>query len=657
LRRCLEKEPKNRLHSAADVRIEIDECLGAADQDQAPVMAGPVAAPPRWQRVLPWALAAALLAALVAVLWPRAGTTARQVRFDVLLGGEAIRVDEETKDGVVAVISPDGQTLAYLGLRGNERRLYLRPLKGLEAAAVPGSERAYQPFFSADGREIAFFSDGTLKRAAVAGGAPTTVVPADDARGGAWGPDNTIVFAPTLMSVLMRVPASGGTPVELTKLGPNERTHRWPSILPDGKHVLFMCQLADGAYDDGTIEAARLDTGERKVLVRGGTAPLYVPGYLLYTRRKSLYAVRFDPERLETSGDARLVLAGVMSSGEGIGGGLGNGSSQVSIASSGTAVFIAGASASTVQDLQLSVLDRDGNPLYTHPGRRLFRDPRFSPDAKLVAVRVGDGQTEQIHVLDPSRGSLPKLTTVGTASVVPVWSRNGKLMAYSSDRAQPGGLEVFLMKSDGSGEPKHFASNGNASIATSFSQDDSMLLVSVVNPKTNMDLLTLSIADGKTAVFLQTPASEGAGQFSPDGKWVVYQSQEISGAPTSTSVFVCAYPGCTSRRQVSGDAGLLPFWTKNGTEIVYATPTPGGVTISAVGFRVVGGEVELGKPVPLFEKPMFSAPISTWYHASEDGTKFVVLLMNSSIVEPERRHVTVILNFLDEIRHVMERAK
>jgi serine/threonine-protein kinase len=652
LRRCLEKDPKNRLQSAGDVRLEIDECLAAPVADlSTPGVVTVTAQPPRGQRVLPWALAALLLAALgmtLWALWPRATTPPRPMRLDVRLSGETLAINDNF-DGAVAVISPDGQTLAYHGWGEKGRLLYLRSLDRLESVPVSGSENATQPFFSPDSRSIGFVTTTGIKRVAIAGGAPlpvaTTTVP--EARGATWGPGDVIVSALSATSGLSKVPAGGGTPVALTTLAPGERTHRWPHFLPDGNAVLFMCQRHDATYDDGTIEVVRLDTGARTVLVKGGTAPIYVPGYLLYTRRNSVFAMRFDPASLEVSGEQQLVQAGVMSSGGGMGSGIGNGSSQISIAGDGTMVYIAGTSPAAA-NLKLQIVDRAGNPLYTYKERLPFRDPRFSPDGTLIALRVSDGKTEQIHVLDPARGPLSKLPFDGSFNMLPVWSHDGKRLAFACDRAGSGTLEVCLGSRDGTGTVTTFKSAGNALMPTSFSSDDTHLSVIRINPRTGLDLLTLSIADGRTTTFLETPALEGMGQFRPDGKWIAYQSQDAPNA--RSAVFVRAWPGAGSLRQVSEGAGMMPFWTKEGLEIVYASGSAGRVTVRAVSVKNAGDALELGKPVELFTLPIATPEAAYWYHVTDDGARFVVALEEPGNVAPERKHVTVVFNFLEEIR-------
>jgi serine/threonine-protein kinase len=653
LRRCLEKDPKNRLQSAGDLRLEIEEMLAERADDSSPATANAAPAPtPAWRRFLPWSLAAILLAALIVVLWPKATPPTHVARLDLQLA-EALTVDDNI-DGAVAIVSPDGQSLVYLGERDRVRRLYYRPLDRLEGTPIPGTENAVQPFFSPDSKSVAFFTNGRMNRAALAGGAPVTIAPVANPRGGAWSADDTIVFSGAASTGLWKVPASGGTPVELTKLLANERTHRWPSVLPGGNAVLFICQRNEDAYDDASIEAARIDTGERTVLVNGGTSPLYVPGHLVFVRKNSLFAVRFDPATLKTSGAPVMVLSDVMSTGGGVGASSGNGASQFSIASNGTAVYVSGSTSGIDTSLQLAIVDRNGKADYTYSERARFTDVRFSPDGQRIALRLGDRQGDQIHVFDIARETLTKLTFDGSFSGVPVWSPDGKQIAFMSERRAPGLLDLFIVNSDGTGEVKALASTGVPRVPMSFSPTGDVLAVSEINPATNMDILFVSVADGKATPFLTTPAIEVGGVFSPDGKWILYQYLEPTGIP---AVFVRAVPGGGSLRQVSAGLGVLPYWTKKGAEIIYAMPTPRGATFFAVSVEPAGAALELGKPQELFTLPIATPDNSGWYHVSEDGTRFVVGLVDTSTNALERRHLTLVFNFLDEIRRAVAGGK
>lgn len=652
LRRCLEKDPKARCQSAGDVRIEIDEVLsGAASGDSGPVgIAGskdPGLRPtPMWLHLLPWAIAASLLAALVYAHWPRPVSQDRAMRFEVQLGNEELVVDENI-DGAVAVLSPDGANVAYLGEIGSARRLYIRPLNQLESRALPGTENALQQFYSPNGQSLAYFANGNLMRIPVTGGAPALIAPAADARGGAWGPDDTIVFTTDVSAGLSRVPATGGTPTSLTTLASNERTHRWPWFLPGGKHVLFMCQLVNTSYDEGTIEAVNLASGERKVLVRGGTYPRYVDsGHLLFARANTVYAVGFDPATLEVRGEPRPVFSGVFSTGAAQGGGTGNGGTQISVAANGTALYVAG-QGTPDSSLKLAVVDRTGRVSYEYRELRAFRDPAFSRDGRHVFVRIASDKSEHVHSLDLSRGTLTQILFDGGYSGLPIPAPDGEHMAFASDR---GGktLTAFMGKTDGTGTVTAIAPGDAQRIPTSFSSDNRLVSITELNPKSGVDLLVVTLADGNVRQFLATPANEMMGVFSPDGRWMAYQSADASG---NFEVFVRSYPDGGALRQVSTGGGFLPRWTKKGRELVYGAPSPTGVAIKAVEVTSEGPALALGQPKQLFDLPIALVPLAAPFDSTPDGDRFAVILRSSGqAAAPRRLQVTIVADFFEDIR-------
>ncbi len=577
LRRCLEKDPRNRLQSAGDARIEIDELIaggGAASDSGSGVGAAANASQSSGQfrrsspalRWLPWGIAAVLLTTLVYTLWPKPVVLQPLVKLDVkVASGDELIVDRDN-DGEIAILSPDGQRLVYVGSSPTMRRLYVKSLDSLDSQPIPGTEGGSQPFFSPDGKSIGFVANGVLMRTQLTGGTPVPIVNAAAMRGATWGSDNSVVYTAEMTTGLSRVSASGGSPAVLTKVTGDERTHRWPSFLPGGQAVLFMCQMGSGSYESGTIEAVRLDNGERKVLVRGGTFPRYVEsGHLLYVKQDAVYAVPFDPERLEVHGEGRPVLTGIFSTGDAVGAGSGNGAAQFAVSSNGRAVYLPTGKQSQAQ-MTLAVVDRSGKVTYEYREQKLFRDPKFSPDGKRIAVRVLGDRTEHLHILDLDRSTLTQIMFDGNFSGLPVWSKNGDEIAYATDRSGRG-LEIFLMRSDGTGEQQALTSgSGSTRVPSSFSPDGRLLAFMEVNPKTNMDVLVMSLADKKVTPFLNSPNVELLGSFSPDGKWMAYQVVDASGRP---EVFVRSYPDGGALRQVSSGGGGLPYWTKQGREIVY----------------------------------------------------------------------------------------
>ena len=651
LRRCLEKDPRSRYQSAGDLRIEIEEILsGVPVGDSGPLVQTAMTTPAptsAWRRWLPWGLAAVLLVALVYAARPGPAPSGSPVKFEVSLGTQDLFVDENI-DGPIIVPSPDGSSIVYLGTTAPSRRLFIRELARLDSREIPGTEGAQQQFFSPDGRSLAFFLEGGLVRMPIDGGVPTTLAQAVDARGGSWGPDDSIVFSPSSVSGLWRVPAAGGTAKEVTTLLTNERTHRWPWFLPGGKAVLFICQLANGSYDNGTIEAVRLDTGERKVLVRGGTFPRYVEsGHLIYSRENTVYAVAFDSERLEVRGEPQPVLTGVFATGTGVGAGVGNGGTQIAISSNGTAVYLPGQPQSD-SALKLAVSDRTGTLTYQYPELRSFRDPAFSRDGRRILVRVGDGRSaEHVHVLDPARDTLTKLVFEGGFSGVPVPSPDNEHMAFASDRGGQA-LSVYIVRSDGTGQVTPIGASGPLRIPTSFSPDGRHLAISQVNPRTNMDLMVASVQNAEIKPFLASPENEMMGVFSPDGRWMAYQAGD-GGA--SFDVFVRSFPDAGALRQVSNNGGLMPRWTRGGRELVYLSGTQAGVAMMSVEVSPEGQALTLGKPTELFRLPIALRANALSFDASPDGNRFVMMLTTTGAkASPVRTHATIVLNFFDDIR-------
>ena len=650
LRRCLEKDPRNRYQSAGDIRIDIDEFVAAPSAESVPGPAPP-ATTPLWRRVLPWTIAAGLLIALTVTAWPSAPHPAQTIRLETRLGaGEGLVLDENS-DGALTIVAPDGTALVYAGNTDKGRRLYYRALDRLESTALPGSAGASSHFFSSDGRSIGYFADGALKRMPIAGGAPITLAQASNPRGGTWGPDDTIVYAPDISTGLWRVSASGaGSPTEVTTLQAGERTHRWPSFLPGGRTVLFGCQLNSGSYDDGTIEALRLDTRERKVLVRGGTFPRYVAsGHLVYMRQDTLFALTFDPQTLEVRGEPKPVFGGIVSGGSAVGGSTaGNGAAQISFADTGTVVYLAGTPVKPLS--RLTVLDRSGKPIQSVPGTREYRNPRFSPNGRQIAVQVSDSKVDSVYLFDRDRDTLGRMTVDGSPSGFPVWSFDGRHIAYY--REHPGkGFDVYLMRADGAGDARPLTSGALTLVPGSFVPDGKTIVVMEQNPKTGMDLISVGLEDRTTSPILNSTANEMLPAVSPDGKWLAYQADEA--APGSFDVFVRTYPGSGAKRQVSTTGGVTPFWTKQGKELVYCAGGPTVWSVMAVDVSVQGEALLFGNPHKLFDVTLAVPANGIALAASADGNQFTALLPDQSALPAKQTHVTIVFNFFEEIRRAL----
>ena len=327
-------------------------------------------------------------------------------------------------DGTAAILSPDGAHMAFIAVGSDQkRRIYLRPLDQLQAAALSGTENAHNPFFSADGQWLGFFADGKLKKILARGGAAVTLCDAPDDRGGSWGEDGTIVFAPSFGAPLSKLSSAGGTPQPLTSLDTQagELTHRWPQVLPGGKAVLFTSNTATGNYEDADIVVYSMASGQRKTVQRGGYHARYLStGQVIYMHEGTLFAVPFDLKRLDVTGQPTPILDDVVTN-------PGNAGAQFSYSETGNLLYVAGGR--VIQNLSVYWMDRQGKftPLRETPGAHLTGAlpwwapaPAFSADGKRLALQIRDAKRTDIWVYEWERDTLTRLTFSGESNQNPV---------------------------------------------------------------------------------------------------------------------------------------------------------------------------------------------------------------------------------------------
>ncbi len=363
-------------------------------------------------------------------------------------------------------LSPDGTHLVYVASRGgSQQQLYLRAMDSLEAEPIGGTEGAEDPFFSPDGQWVGFWARGQLKKVSISGGATLTLADGRNSRGTSWGPNETIVFAPIAREGLWQVSAAGGAPQELTTLKEGETSHRWPQLLPDGKTVLFTVGIG-GSYGDAHIAVQRLEEGEHRVLIRGGTFARHVPtGHLVFYRAGTMMAVLFDPVRLEVTGMPAPVLEGIQSSPNNRGVG------HFSLSHLGTLVYVPGG-ASEGGSSSLVWVDREGavEPLGAPP--HAYRGPRLSPDGQRLAVEIA-GTKRDIWVYDIARQTLTRLTFEGE-NQQPQWTPDGKRVTWRSIRdGVPGNL--FWKLADGTGAVERLTTSEFRQQPGSWSPDGQLL--------------------------------------------------------------------------------------------------------------------------------------------------------------------------------------
>ncbi len=637
LRRCLQKDAQRRLHDLADARLEIEEALAPPGALPAPHAPEPVSAARRGRRarqLAPWAVAAASLLVAAGVYWiPWRGSAPAAppvTRFEIVLPPK----DYQWFLGDPALaISPDGSSLVYVAGTTRGPQLFRRRIDEYEATPIPGTEGAKAPFFSPDGQWVGFFADGKLKKVSLAGGAPFTIATTTVAVGGTWAPDDSIIFAPGEVFELSRVSSAGGHVEPFTNLDSSkgEVTHRWPQVLPGGKALLFTIGVGGGSFEQGLIALQSLEPGANKsskrILIAGGAFANYSPtGHLLYARGGTILSVPFDLDRLEVTGKPSPVLDGVMSHSN-------RGMAQFAISAAGDLFYMPGAGA--FDDAHLVWVDLKGNSTPLPAPLRPYRFPRLSPDSRQVVIEVVDA-AHNIWVYDTVRGTLTRLT-FESGNHMPQLSPDGKRVVFSSQRLGPWNLYWKLI--DGSGPDVRLTNSADRNQATSWSPDGKMLLLDEITADRRSDIRVLSLdgprqSDGtiKPQVFLATPFSESGAQFSPDGRWVAYVSDESG----RSEVYLRPFSGPGGKIQVSTDGGGEPLWSPDGRTLFYRN-----------GSRFMAAEItdrparSSGKPRLLFEKSFIGSGITdqSSYAVSRDARRLFMVERPEAESQPVRLRV------------------
>jgi len=652
LRRCLRKDRRQRLQDATDVRIEIEEAL---DAPATGVAAATVPATRGWRERLAWAAAALFVLTTIAfaigfvLRAPKAQQPLQTVRLSAEIGADASLF---TGNGSSTILSPDGTRLAVVASGADQKyRLYVRSLDQLRAAALSGTEAADGPFFSPDGQWIGFFADGKLKKISVQGGAAVTLCDVPNARGGSWGDDGTIVFAPDNRVALSKVSSAGGTPQPLTTLDKQagEVTQRWPQVLPGSEAVLFTSSTHGNDYEDADIVVYSVASGQRKTVQRGGFYARYLPsGHLVYMHEGTLFAVPFDLKRLEVTGQPAPILEGVVTTA--------SGGAQLSVSETGNLVYVAGRGG--FQNVSIYWMDRDGKftPLRETPGG--YSNPAFSPDGKRLALDINDGKRRDIWVYEWERDALTRLTFAGEVNGYPVWTPDGQRVVYSSQE-KGGTLNLWWIRADGGGNAQRLAESKSAQAARSWRPDGKVLAFIQINPGTNSDIMTLPIEGdeksgwkpGEPKPFVNSAFNEREPVFSSDGRWLAYMSNESG----SYEVYVRPFPGPGGKWQISTGGGLYPLWSRDGKELFYRTEDS---KIAVVTYTASADSFHADKP-QLWSPGQFTER-GLGFHNFDlhpDGKRFAVLKAPGTEQAPTVNKVSFIFNFFDELRRRVPAGK
>jgi len=558
-----------------------------------------------------------------------------------------------TSLGPVAILSPDGSMLAFVAQKadGEKTQLYVRRLDQPRATPLSGTEAADSPFFSPDGKWIAFFASGNLKKIAVDGGAPITICSVGGAegnsRGGSWADDGSIFFAPGPRTPLFWVSSSGGSREPLTKLdtATGEVTQRWPQALPGGKAVMFTANSQTGDFEDGYMVVQSLPDGPRRIVQRNAYSGRYLgSGHLVFMHGGTLFAAPFDLGRLERTGEPVPVQKGVA-------GMPAFGGAHFAFSTRGALAFVPGQGEGFNVPIQWMDLQGGMQPLRVVPA--FYNHPRVSPDGRRLVVEIREGRQVDVWIYDWERGQISRVTSEPGQNKYPVWSPDGQAIAFASNRRDKATLNLYWQRADGTAKAEPLTESRNRQDPTSWHPSGKFLAYEEERTQGVADIMILplegdeesGLKPGKPTVFLDSAFSEGHGVFSPDGRWLAYHSNESG----RMEVYVRPFPGPGEKKQVSLGGGMYPAWSRSRQELAYQNAADWTLMIAAYGTEGDSFRVEKPRSVGRIPRRGLGMP---GFDLHPDGQRFVVLKTTEDPTDAGQDHMVLIEHFFDELRRV-----
>ncbi len=625
LKKCLEKDPKRRLRDIGDVWHVLDEEPAAAQ--------GPASG------YLAWLAAGALALVAAVALWaPWRNSTLPAdrplMRFDVDLGADVAlpAMDRPTPSSLA--ISPDGTRLVYVAsVAGAPPRLFTRRLDQSTASELVGTVGAANPFFSPDGHWVGFHDGTRLFKISVEGGAATPLMEAVIFAGATWTNGGDLIVGSGLNQGLLRLAAGANAPMSLIDLAPGELFYTMPQLLPGGRDLLVTVYTTPPGLERAVIDVVSLRDGRRKTIARGGTGARYLPsGHLIYTNASTMFAVPFDLDARETRGTAVPVLNDIAYDPSA-------NLPQYDISADGTLVYRVTANRGP-NTARITWLDATGKR-EALPGQPAEYPslPRLSPDGKRLAATVREGTSQDIWIYDTERDQRTRLTFGTETFAAPVWSRDGKYVVFGSI-----GNGLFWARADGGGQPQSLVKRAAIVFPFSFSPDGGRLAFYEVSPTPQIWTVDVDGSDGLKArepePFIRSQFAETAPKFSPDGRWLAYESNETGRSEIYVRAVQAAAQG--GKWPISNSGGSVPVWSPNGHELLYQS----GDQIMSVDYKATNGVFEAGKP----RVWLSSIGGAQGFDVAPDGKRLIAFVPTLGSAPKTEHTVVFVQNFFDELR-------
>ena len=582
--------------------------------------------------LVPWIIVL-LLILILGTSWMMLRKSSNEVivtKFTLDIGEEKVL---DINSYPALTISHDGRMIVFKA----NNRFYLRKMNSMDAIIIEGIENGSSPFFSSDDKWLFFFRSGKLEKISLSGGTPISLGDAPDNRGGTFSKKGFVIFSPFAVSELKVVSEDGAGIKSITTLdtSKNERTHRWPSCLPDGKHVLFTVGLISSPdyYENARIDVVNIETGERKAVFNGASNAKYIStGHILFSRSGVLYIVPFDADKLEVTGQPVPVVQGVYSE-------VTTGITNYVVSDNGTLVYLPGAVEG--ESRKIVKISMKGETTIIDSGNHPYVEPKLSPDNKKIAVVIRDGADFDIWIFEIASRTLSKLT-FGGLNRTPQWSPDGKSIAYFK-RTKEGKSGIYVKPSDGSGEERLIFDGKEIRVYLNhWSRDGEFLLVDYLEKNSQSDLLVIPLKGDKAPwKYLDSKKDEYESTISPNGKWLSYLTDESG----SYQIFVRSFPNKDGKWQISTDVAEEPRWSPDGRYLFFrkssqmmSVPVTTATTFSA------------GVPTVLIKNfPAQNVDSGISYDVTSDGNYFITTQPAKGV---SYKNISIVLNWNEEIKNL-----